>query len=405
MRSLCIFVVLCIIIGGCGTAPTASSGASAPGDAAALGDTVTVADTASDATPEVVTSAARPDLGWDLGKAGPFGVGYRSWAHTYVPAPGDPTRTIGINLWYPSAQTSGDKAVYMDWWPSEVAVVDAKPTSPVSPNGYPVLVYSHGYSGFGGSSPWLPEHFASHGWVVIAPDHTGNMLPDNEAPKPSALWWWRARDVSAAIDEVTANTAKAGLAGKPLTNKVVLAGHSFGGYTTWCLAGAKFDLPVLQAACKAGKGLGGACTDHDLAQYAKGLGDPRVVAALPLMPGSGDAKWFTNGGMGAIHIPVLLMTGDKDGGHEGAPTWQAMQGMASIAHSAWLDVHLGCHQLFGLGMCGDVPKEDAAKIGRTYTLAFARKWLLGDSGQTTADVLSGKITVSTLVTLATGKAP
>ena len=46
---------------------------------------------------------------------------------------------------------------------------------PVAEHGYPVLVFSHG-SLYGGSSAFLARHFASHGWVVAAPDHTGHLL-------------------------------------------------------------------------------------------------------------------------------------------------------------------------------------------------------------------------------------
>ncbi|MSQ84906.1 MAG: hypothetical protein EXR77_18875 [Myxococcales bacterium] len=373
----------------------------------AAADAVATTDAATDATAKLGADAAtlptRPDLAWDLAVPGPNGVGYRTFSYTYVPAAGDPTRTIGVNLWYPSPEKTGTLALYMDFWPSKVAVVDAKAAPPTVAAGYPVLVYSHGYSGFGGSSPWLAEHFASHGWVVIAPDHTGNMLPDNDAPKPTALWWWRARDVTAAIDFVGTLADKAGLAGKPLLDKVILGGHSFGGYTTLCLLGAKFDIAVVAAACKEGKGLGGACSEHDIQQYAAGLGDKRVVGGMLLQSGEGNSKWFGTLGMAAIAVPVFLITGDADGGHLGPNQWKTLQPIASIANSLWVDVKKGCHQLLGLGKCGEVDEAEGLKITRTYTLAFARRWLLGDMGQVTIDVLSGALKVSELVTLHHGK--
>lgn len=386
----------------CGSSPTASAADSTNHDATAAVDSAS-----SDAQTEAAdgtTAPARPDFDWDLGKPGPRGVGYRQFSHSYVPAPGDPTRTIGVHLWYPTTATGGENPIYGQLWPSKVAQIDAKAAPPTVDSGYPVLVYSHGYSGFAGSSPWLVEHFASHGWVVVAPDHTGNMLADNDAPKPTALWWWRARDVSAAVDFVQALGEKAGLAGKVRFDQMVISGHSFGGYTTLTLLGAKFDLEKLTAACKIGKGLGGACTDHDLAQYKAGLGDKRMVAAMLLMSGEGDAQWFGPAGMAAIAAPLILMTGDADGGHKGAPQWKTLKDIAQFASSYWVDVSKGCHQLFGLGLCDGIAAEEGDRIARTYSLAFARRALLGDKGEATTMVLQGKTKVSDLVTLQTGSA-
>ncbi|MBM4344867.1 MAG: hypothetical protein FJ100_15985 [Deltaproteobacteria bacterium] len=396
LRTLILWVV-CLASCGTAAAPPATAD-STPGASHA---------SEVDATSELqgVDTAAlptRPDFAWDLGKPGPHGVGYRTFSHTYVPAPGDPTRTIGVHLWYPATATTGEHAIYGQLWPSKVAVIDAGAAPPAVDSGYPVLAYSHGYSGFAGSSPWLAEHFASHGWVVIAPDHTGNLLQDHDAPKPTGLWWWRARDVSAAVDAVQGQGDDAGLAGKARFDKMIVSGHSFGGYTVLTLIGAQFDLAKLSAACKAGKGLGGACTDHDLAQYKAGLGDKRMRAGMLLMSGEGDAQWFGPAGMAAIDAPVLLMTGSADGGHQGAPQWKTIKDIHAFSSSLWVDVLKGCHQLFGLGLCDGIPAEEGDRIARTYTLAFARRTLLGDSTQATMQVLSGKTTVSGLVTLMTG---
>ncbi len=409
-------VIRAVLLGACFAACGSAAPAAVPDSGGSGADAVAL-DTAASDGPVAGTGDAggglkmgdaiafplRPDFEWDLGKPGPRGVGYRSFSHTYVPAAGDPTRTIGVHLWYPATATTGEHPIYGQLWPSKVAVIDAGAAPPTVESGYPVLVYSHGYSGFAGSSPWLVEHFASHGWVVIAPDHTGNMLADNDTPKPTALWWWRARDVSAAVDFVQSLGAKAGLNGPPRFDKMLLSGHSFGGYTTLTLLGAEFDMDTLTAACKAGKGLGGACTEHDLAQYKAGLGDKRMVAAMLLMSGEGDAKWFGPAGLAAITAPILLATGDADGGHQGAPQWKALKDIQNYSISLWVDVKKGCHQLFGLGLCDGVPVAEGDRIARTYTLAFARRMLLGDYTEPTLHVLSGKTKVSELVSLQTGQ--
>ena len=41
---------------------------------------------------------------------------------------------------------------------------------------YPLIVFSHGNGGLGVQSFFLTEYLASHGYVVVCPDHTGNSL-------------------------------------------------------------------------------------------------------------------------------------------------------------------------------------------------------------------------------------
>ena len=386
---------------GCGTAATdkpasADAGVQADGAVDAAGDS---------ATQDVAPKPQRPDLSWELQKAGPYRVGYRAWPHSYVPAPDDPSRTIGVAVWYPTQDKTGTAANYSGIMDRPEVFADAALAAPAVPPKYPVLVYSHGYSGWAGSSPWLCEHFASHGWVVIAPDHTGNLLQDNDAAKPTALWWWRARDVSAAIDAVAALPASDPLAGKPDVSKVVMSGHSFGGYTTWVVSGGGFDQAKLAAGCAEGKGLGGACTAHDLAQYAKGLGDPRVVASMALAPGNGDLKWMGAAGIAKINVPVLLMTGTADGGHLGGPIWTELQALPRYKDSLWVDVQDGCHALWGFGECMALPKDQGYAINLNYPLAFARHWLLGDQGAKTLELLAGQGIPSPLAKVKLGSQP
>ena len=384
----------------CGADPVAKPAAA---DSASFGDAAADGGGADSAKGDGAVQPERLDLQWDVAKPGPYRVGYRAWSHSYIPAAEDPSRTIGVAVWYPTTDKAGAPANYSGIMDRPEVFADASLAAPAVPPKYPVLVYSHGYSGWAGGSPWLCEHFASHGWVVIAPDHTGNLLPDHDAPKPTALWWWRARDVSAAIDAVAALPATDPLAGKPDVSKVVMSGHSFGGYTTWVSSGGVFDQAKLAAACAEGKGLGGACTAHDLAQYAKGLADPRIVAAMALAPGNGDLKWMGPSGVAKINVPVLLMTGTADGGHIGGPIWQELQPLPRLKDSLWVDVQDGCHALWGFGECLAVPKDQGYAINLHYPLAFARRWLLGDSGAKTTELLAGQGIPSPLATVKLGK--
>lgn len=50
-----------------------------------------------------------------------------------------------------------------------------------APGPFPLVVYSHGNGGLRYVSAFLTEHLASHGFIVVAPDHVGNTAIDSFA--------------------------------------------------------------------------------------------------------------------------------------------------------------------------------------------------------------------------------
>ena len=51
-------------------------------------------------------------LSWAVDEPGPFGVGYQSITETYAPGAGVETRTIRLDVWYPTEDESGITATY-----------------------------------------------------------------------------------------------------------------------------------------------------------------------------------------------------------------------------------------------------------------------------------------------------
>ncbi len=129
---------------------------------------------------------------------GPFQVATRTFVlaeagveETYGDAPGS-TRLIPVQVWYPAKVPAGVEP--LPWLPDFDAVGPAlarrqgfpgffldhtrNVASHTYPEGefysgtIPVIVYSHGWTGFRGIALNQMESLASHGFMVLAPDHT-----------------------------------------------------------------------------------------------------------------------------------------------------------------------------------------------------------------------------------------
>lgn len=363
-------------------------------DAVASGDLGLAADDRPtdpprDALPPVDLGPGPLDPGrWPVERLGPYRVGYRTFRHTYTPRGSSARRTIPIHLWYPTLVAEGRTPRYAQIFPDPLSFVDAPPAPPAHPRGYPVHVYSHGHRGFGPTSHFLMRYFASHGWISVAPDHTGNTLLDTPDPRPAQLYYWRSLDVSAALDAISALGAGHPLAGRLDARAAVLSGHSFGVHTLWASAGATFDVDTLGPRCTAANG----CGPGDLAEFRRGVGDPRFVAVIP-MAGAIDRGWFGPEGHRSVRVPVLAMSGSDD--PVGADAQFASTAGVDLT---WIDVRGACHQFFALGRCSAIDDALQGPIVGTYALAFARRHLLGDADPAVRAVLDGDRPVHERVT-------
>ena len=111
---------------------------------------------------------------------------------------------------------------------------------------FPVVLFSHGFGGHRRQSTFLCTHLASHGYVVVAMDHTGNTVIDmaqmtlqvmmgEPMPEPgpmiAELITARPLDAIFVLDSLFAG--KLGIDPASLdADRVGMAGHSFGGWTT-----------------------------------------------------------------------------------------------------------------------------------------------------------------------------
>jgi len=337
--------------------------------AACAGSTDTPDDTDSDAV-----DAADP-LALAVDAEGPYAVGYRSWELTYDPPVG-PSRTLVANVWYPTTDEAGEVGRYGVYTDATGTFLDATPApadEPLAPypGGRPLLIHSHGDQAYGGAASFLFRHLASHGWVVMSPDHVDNMLFANVQPTPPLHWVHRPSDVSAMADALDGLDASDPLAGVADTTRYVVSGHSRGGTTVWALLGLGFRSDGAETWCP------GCDTDQEAEVGAADLSDDRVQSGILLATGVRTSIYGESPVTG-VSQPVLLMTGSEDG-DGGTGAWDLIQGL----DATWVQIEGGCHETFSLGApCSTVEAEAGFSLVEPHALAFARHTLLDDDSVT-----------------------
>ncbi len=213
---------------------------------------------------------------------GPFAAG-RMTFEVVDASRGD--RTLTVDAWYPvdTEEAGGPPSVYdllFTGITSEVAF-DGPPLSRRGP--FPLVVFSHGSGGIRFQSYFLGETLATHGFVVVAPDHAGNTALDLIFPGPPFEPRDRPLDVSFLITRMLERSAEPGdafFAGLD-PDRIGVSGHSFGGFTSLAMAAGFEDVPP----------------------------DPRVDAIVPISPVS---TAFAEAELAGISIPTLILGGTAD---------------------------------------------------------------------------------------------
>jgi predicted dienelactone hydrolase len=173
-----------------------------------------------------------------------------------------------------------------------------KPTAAAPASGYPLIVFSHGFTGCNTQTKFLMEALAEAGYLVLAPNHKdagcgggryifGSATRKPEVPFREAGKWSdqtyrdRREDMEAVLNAALSHSEFDGV--RLDAGRVGVAGHSLGGYTVLGLAGG---WPSWK--------------------------DPRVKAVLALSPYS--APYLSQEQLGNLNIPVMYQGGTRDSG-------------------------------------------------------------------------------------------
>ncbi|MEW1832774.1 chlorophyllase [Streptomyces sp. NPDC088196] len=180
-------------------------------------------------------------------------------------------------------------------------------SAPVTGDGLPVIVFSHGFGwSMNGYAP-LADHWAAHGFMVVQPTHLDSrtLAIPHEDPRFPRIWRTRVDDLKRTLDELTTlETSVPGLAGRVDHTRIAAAGHSWGAQTASTLLGAR----VLDPDGVPGEDLSDPRVKAGVLLALTGLGDdltPFAAEQLPFMRPS-----FTT-----MTPPALIVAGDHDQSH------------------------------------------------------------------------------------------
>jgi predicted dienelactone hydrolase len=265
--------------------------------------------------------------------AGPFDVGLLT--HTFTD---DRGKELTVDIWYPAVWDGEEElAGYEPMTLTKAAYREIPAETAGAP--WPMVGFSHGFGGIRFQSAYLTERLASHGFVVVAPDHPGNTFLDLDDEASPQVMLERPDDVRASVDELIrlAESGDALLGGMVEDGAWAAVGHSFGAITTMTLGGGELNYDSLKAFCDGG-GDGRACGYLEgldsSAVEGHGTVDERVVTAVPMSPGLWYA--FGDGGEGLAQVErPFVLAGDLDEvleyDTEALPVYEAMSAPKALA--------------------------------------------------------------------------
>jgi len=251
---------------------------------------------------ELPFAAASATIAPDPADFGPFPVGVKTMTlldPSRVKEDGTPRKLV-TEVWYPAVEgargqagvsydvltlaTASQRASLGEVSPPLLRTRGVRDADARTDHGpFPLVVFSHGQGGIRWQSTFFTVLLASHGYVVVSPDHEGNTLANALADNLSNVvegFADRPADVSFLIEQFAPSAAGGDslLPGLVDPARVGVAGHSFGAMT------------ALRVAAR----------------------DPRIKAIALHAPPDVTLAWIELPATFALDIPVMVLGGGRD---------------------------------------------------------------------------------------------
>jgi predicted dienelactone hydrolase len=221
-------------------------------------------------------------------------------------------RTLAVAMFYPAVVDDKATQFGLPFFTNIELYKDA-PLAP-SDGKRPLVMLSHGR----GSNPlqyaWFAQLLAEHGYIVAAPYHYRANSYDATIAYLANKLWQRPVDISLIITDLLADP----LWGKAIdADRIGVAGHSQGGFTSLWIAGAKVNRDKYLAFQQGWR------NNQGVPQYlrdelpldpmpALSVHDPRIKCAFAMAPGIIKAFGMDEAGLAELKVPVYITVGARD---------------------------------------------------------------------------------------------
>lgn len=292
--------------------------------------------------------------------------------------------SLAVQVWYPAVEAD-DGAAERYAYDGMIEGDALAESTPDCAEPRPVLLFSHGSGGIRWQSIFYTELLATRGWVVAAPDHTGNTFLDDDDSRTAEMALLRPEDIARTFDWLSAEASDSS---SPLYGCLdpqagyAVSGHSYGGYTSLAVAGATIDVALVEAwcataedaACDALEAWKAEHPDEDVID----LSDSRAWASVPMAPG-GTALLQTGGAN--VQVPMAIIAGTMDDTTpletEAQPMYEALtttpRALAVIAGAGHLSFSDACMLVPSYAECSDpdyASVEDVQRISVEVAIPF-----------------------------------
>ena len=232
-------------------------------------------------------------------------------------------RALTLEVWYPAsvkqkAVPSSYKNVTRSHKKFELQATAFRDATPIkNSDPFPLIVLSHGYTGYRTIMFYLGEHLASHGYVVVGIDHTDSTNAEVDfsiAPGSGFVSTLRnrARDQQFVLDYMSQDDSP--IANITNTSKAAVIGYSMGGYGAINTVGGCYNFTPegLQAI--------GIPADHSQAllpvfntcNAGRKSPDTRWKAMMAFSPWGGQLGVHSAQSLKSLKVPSLYVTGSLD---------------------------------------------------------------------------------------------
>ncbi len=230
-------------------------------------------------------------------------------------------RTLKLEVWYPAENTNNSPASYKNVTrlhkPFNVAGFAYRDAPMKAKGEFPLVVLSHGYTGYRTIMYYLGEHLASYGYVVISIDHTDSTNADIDMKKAPTAGFVstlinRARDQQYVLDTATDPAFFL----NPILDKgkAAVIGYSMGGYGAINTIGGCYDAKPenLMALGFPEQAANAMLPLFNFCNAGKEAVDERWKAMIAFAPWGQEHNLHQKASLANLQVPSLYVSGDQD---------------------------------------------------------------------------------------------